>query len=523
MKWLGSLLTLLCLTASSPSSPAVAVAAASADIFRVDPRDRKYIRYQSLYVVAKADIPNFLKVHSYVANSLSRAATLKKSETCLVQPDLLRLDLRDYEWPIEVYDKLATVDPYFHMPVIEVKFKEEKSFVWTPWPGGVFSDGKEYPKNAFQYKKEVIKKVPDGTAGTPINVAPFWIDAEKYKLLAKETDSKAPILRADWFLIQVLQNEDRVAGYYAFLGLKKRDDFFKLIGFDEKLAQDGSREVASIIKESGVSRLPRQIFRFGARDFGYWQTRDAFGRSHGKRNALNALDKDFDFQAQRHFGFLPNGLFTYYLSDKNGVQQDTAPPQVGPDTSVTTEAGDAIHIFRGCAICHLEGLRPLKDWSRNTFTKSALAAFDNDPDKAKEKFRRLDQLYLQPMERWYQRDNRDFAQTLVELNGVDWTPAKNATELSKLWDAWENRKVTIELACVELGDGVTPKGLSDQLNLYAKPIADKGKGTPLPPTVLEFKQQPAGTMLRPHFEEAYPFLQAVVRGITFADVVKGKK
>jgi hypothetical protein len=316
-------------------------------------------------------------------------------------------------------------------------------------------------------------------------------------------------------MVQTGIQEKRVAGYFDFLELKSRDDFFKLIGFDAKLIKEREREVASIIQKSGVSEFSRQIYRFGANDFGYWQTRDVFNTSVKEKNAINALNGDFKHDAEEHYGFLSNGLFTYYLSDAQGKQQTFAPPEVGFDNT-TTNNGGRIHIFKSCVTCHKEGLRPLKDYSRKVFQGSnRLVSYDKD------KFERLQQLYLTPLLRWQTRDTNDFSTTLKELNGLDWTPLKNATEYSKFWQNWAETDVTPDIAARELSGNLTGQQLVEKIKKYATPTSQGGQGQVIPNVLMAFlcetddkppKSDPQ-PILREHFEEVYSDLAKIVRGV----------
>jgi len=295
-----SVLAILFVTVSAVASPADAVSSAWKDLQTVASVDRPFIRYHSLYAVPDKDRETFLKVYAFHVNSLSRRARLRSIKELLVTPELIRIDTRYFRWNHSVYDKLVDIDPYFHVLVST----EETKKVTEDWPGGIWpGDGKEYTKGAFKYQKPVttISK-KSSTATSP------WLPTEPMRYLVEETQSKAPILRADWFLVQTATNKDRVAGYYAFLELTNRTDFEKLTGLNVKEAQRLEREIASIVQKSGVSIRNRQIYRFGAIDAGYWQTRDVFKSQTKERNAINSLNGDFKHDAEEHYGYLPNRI-----------------------------------------------------------------------------------------------------------------------------------------------------------------------------------------------------------------------
>ena len=515
---------LLIISSTATASPAVSVTSAAADLTKVAEHDRCHVRYQSIFHIPVKDRDAFVRSYAFVVNSLSRKARLRRPSDLLVAPDLIRIDLRDFKWDAKVYDRLATIDPYFHATVAveEAEVVEEDQHIDEPWPGGVWpGDGNYYAKGAFKTRRtvKVQKQVGSGKVRKDVGTAP-WLPADKMTYLLEQTQSKCPILRADWFLKQVSTQEGAIAGYYDFLGLKSRDDYFQLIGFDKKAAQDREREVATIVLKSGVSEYPRQIFRFGANDGGSWQTKDVFNRTTADRNAVNALDGDLKHQAERHYGLLSNGLFAYYLCDAQGKQQNFAPPEVGSDSTASNN-GMRIHIFKSCVSCHKEGLKPIKDVGRVIWRdrNKLVVASTKDHEEAKKKFDRLEQLYLLPYQPLFDRDNAQFTQTIAELNGADWTTSKNSLTFARIYKEWAETDVDTVQAALEVGDGLTDKLLIAALKKWGTPKKDGGMGQILPPTLQFFtREDELGRaaplpMLREHFEEVYPIIQYAVRGI----------
>jgi hypothetical protein len=507
------------------STPADAVACAAMDLRAVPPADRPYIKYHTLYAVPEKDRAEFLKPYSFHVNTLSRKAKLRPFSLSqarerlnpldlsrVITNDLVRLDTRNFKWPLEVYERLAQVDPYFREARIE--FEEKEVEVVKDWPGGVWpkeqgGDGNNWA--AGKYKTKEKQRVPK--AGKNLDGA-LWLPNDDLAYLIKETRSRTPVLRADWFFTQTAVSKDRVAGYYDFLEVKSRDDFHRLVGFDAGLARGREAEVASIFRRSGVSARNRQIYRFGAIDMGLYQTRDAFNRQTKDRNAVDALNGDFKHQAERLYGPLPNKLFAYHLNDDKGAQQKTAPPDVGPDKASTSNDGE-IHAYVSCVRCHLEGLRPLNDYGRQLWQGgNVLVSY------SKEKLDRLEQLYLIPLQQEVEDDNAKFARSLRQLNGPAWTPQRNAAAVKKLWEAWHDADVTPEVAARELG--CTEAHLLKSLERYVTPPADGGLGQQVPNSLVAFLRRPALPMLREHFEEHYALLQRIIRGLIVADAVEKK-
>lgn len=525
-----------------------AVRVAAADITTLPLEDRPYQRYLSLHVVAVKDRPDFLRVLAFHVNSLGRKRPLapirtreefladRKAAIVLVAADVVRVDIRDYRWDVPVYDKLATTDPHFHF-VLNVNEKDLKAageaqrlLASLPpgakwWPSGKNPDGSDYSAGYYAGNKLVLEVeqpvvvVPAATGKVVEKAAHApWAEPVLLATLVKETQSEAPLLRADWFIIQTGAQKDRAAGYYQFLGLKNRDDFFALTGVNVKEAQKREDEVAAIIQKSGIASRNRQIYRFGAIGGGYWQTRDQLKKQVKNGNAINALNGDYKHQAERHYGFLPNRLFGYYLSDDKGVQQDSAPDEVGPDSTASSNR-TVLEPMVSCVRCHTEGLRPLNDYGRRLFQgPNKLVAYDH------EKFKRLEQLYLEPLTVDLDRDTDLFAQALVRLNGPEWTTRKNSLAYGRVWKAWADDDVTIEQAAREWD--TTPQKLQAAFRHYAAPPSKGGLGRLVPNVLLAFMAEKPLPMLREHFEEVHGLGRTVLLGYVPVDKIdtpKGEK
>jgi hypothetical protein len=472
-------------------SPASEVLAAAADILRRPARDREFLRYLSIAWVPDEDRALWRQVLAFHVNSLSRKPVLKRPVR--VSPTLLVLDIRHYGWVVATYDKLADVDPHFHETFLVDRVVKTRKY----WPGGRWTDGKDYAAGWFvEAQRKQVKEVRFAS----------HLNTEAIVLLAGLTRSKAPILRADWFFGQTATAKNRVAGYYAFLQLTKRDDFDKLVGFNKALSDATFRTVATLVPKSGVSQRNRQIEREAAADAAYWRTKDQLVKQRDEGNALNQLDKDFKHQAERIFGVLPNELFGYYLCTDQGVQQDSAPDEVGPDTTATSNNGK-IEPYVSCARCHKEGLRPIPDFARRLWApgRGVLVAI------RKEDQERLEQLYIRPFQQKLDADNLRFTAALAELNGAAWTVRKNSNAIGKAWKWAVDDDVSRAQAAKEIG--VSEATLARQLWLYASPVEDGGKGQILPNSLQAYNREPPLLLLREHADEAFSLLTLISRGL----------
>ena len=175
----------------------------------------------------------------------------------LLSPGLWRVDIRDYRWNPEVWEKLANVDVFFHrlvdVEVIEVveEVVREKERI-TDIYGREF-EGKEVER---LIKKKIKRRRKRADGFVPLG-------AGQLASLSALTKSQAPIVRADWFLVQgarqiSLANLETGVGYYDWLELRNLNDYLKLIGDGNakktKFAAEKTTGPWSMIQESAQNR-----------------------------------------------------------------------------------------------------------------------------------------------------------------------------------------------------------------------------------------------------------------------------
>ena len=467
---------LLLLVAPALADPSAALAAAVADARKLTPdaRTRARYLYDPYYLIERK------KVFDFWANSLSREVDLVK--LVAVGAGVLRADLADYGWDAKVWEKLADADPYFHAQIETFKLSDT-----LLWPGGRWEDGKEYAAGSFTYQKQI--KVRQ-TAAAP------WVDARQIGELIAFTQSQAPLLRADWWLVQTAAQVGREGtGYYDFLGLKKRDDYFKLIGLDVKAAQRLKKEVAAIVARSGVALNNRQVFRLQSLSGGHWTTLDSL-KDIDKNNAIRLLNGDYAHDAEEHYGFLPNGLFAFFLSNAAGVRQDSVPDGIAGD-HVSTSNDRRIHPGVSCIRCHVEGIRSINDWGRRAYT-GALQLQSVDYERLK----RLRRLYLSDLDRHVKRDREDYAEALLSVNGL--TPGLNAKAFAAVWQQHLDADVSLDDAAKELG--TTAERFTAALKAYHRRTGQ------LDPVLAGYLADPPLPARREHLEEVFGQAALIVQG-----------
>lgn len=549
MRWKGILVSLLLSGVSAAGSPNDMALAAAEDILKVPLEDRKYTRYLTSYAVRESRRSVFEKVQNFHVNQLSRNRLFYAPFK--VMPVLYRIDLRHYRWKVETWEKMYGVEPHFHeqpltplnevkvlvpVPVPETEVEEEKEVkVNKPWPGGIWQGdgpekGKYFPQGAFQIlvpekqKVKTRKPINVGEVNTPpkpslVTKEAFWVSPIALATLYKETHSKVPIVRGDWFIYQTAQQEDRVVGYYDFLDLgDKQEDFFKLIFARIEDSQAAGIETAAIMAKSGVTVKNRTMSRFKSITGCVWVTQD-FKKSTGLSNALRFFDKHKQppqGDASEQYGVLPNGLFAYWLQNKDKKRQNVAPPFIASDKEGATNDAQ-VHICVSCIRCHVEGIRPIDDWARKVYKgRNSLDSPDYNESE------RLKQLYTENLLGLVDEDQKAYAKRLFELTG--WKPAELASNYYKIWEEYAANDLTPDDYARELG--VDVKQMMDQFQRRAFPAkAPDGKvnkdGGGLDPGLMPLittekvngkevlKPVP---LIRDHADELFPEAQRVIRG-----------
>ncbi len=416
-------------------SPCAAVRAAYRDLLSQPIADQHFLRYlyAPLPTEERADFKLALKLH---CNLLSRESDF--GEPLWLCPDLVRVDLRDYQWQAKVFEKLATTDPYYHKTVEgeEVEHSE-------PWPGGIWpGDGKEYAPGSFNQtwkEKKKTRLLFCHGAETELGAA---------ALLAS---SEAVILRADWFLAQSarqlsLRNKQEGTGYYDFLRIKDRNGYFALIGLDEKLSVRLQKELRAVVDDSGVSAQNRQIVALNAVTGRNWQTLDTFTQQDKGIAIKNLRRGEFNHDAEEHYSFLPNGLPVTYLSDAAGTNQASAPDQIGGNSAPLNTARDLrIHVNLACMQCHAgQVLQPIDDVVRKTYVGSLKI---QSPDK--KVYLELKRQYGRSIDVLLEKDRINYRDAFQEC--VKLTPQKATEIYSAAFSRYAYRRLTAADAAREIG------------------------------------------------------------------------
>lgn len=479
-------------------SPAIAVIAARDDARKFSYLDRIFIRY--LWVPEEGRNRAFLRAASKLNyNLLSRDSEIQ--DVVEVTPWLWRIDVRDVRWRPSIWEEASRVDVFFHE-----RFKAIKSFRKEYyWPGGYDRKGKFWSVGKYQENVKV---------GDVVDYSARWLPTKEIVELRKLLYTEVPILHAGWFLAQSsrqvsLRNKQTGIGYYDFLELKKRNDYFRLLGFNERVSKNIYREMRAALELSGISPQNRQIVRFQGASGGVWVTLDTSNQSGRGVAIQNLRDGEFKHEAEEWYGFLPNDLPATFLSDDKGVRQDFAPgDKLGlHDDSVLNESRDKrIHINLGCIRCHAGNiLQPIDDYIRKTHRNAlGLGA------KKREDVLAARRQYFSDITKRLNRDVIKYAEKFTEATitpdfpkGL--TPQRAVEIYARAYHAYADDKIYPEDAARELG--VTKNRLMDILEWHHK--NPKKVDLRLSPFLVKPKPLPISRLT---WEDVYDQAQLLVAG-----------
>jgi len=465
-------------------APADAVAAAWYDVRTLPPELRPRTRYLSLYNLPSRERTEAARVLSFHANSLSREPDIVPP-ALLADGTLLRVNLSDYGWDADTWEKLAQADPYFHTAV-ETEEEFDRDY-------GHYDRFGRFVVTETRRESRKVKKVV---------LAPWLAEsAAEQKAIAglvRLTRSQGPVLRADWFFRRTAIQEGDAVGYYDFLGVgKKRADFEEAVGADLGLAKRLKKEVAGVILRSTVALNNRRLVRFATVSGAYWQTLDAKANLD-RRNFARVLDDGFAFDASEVIASLPNGLHAYFLANSKGVRQDTAPDFIASDATASG-TDRRVHAGLSCIRCHgaAGGIQDIDEWVRR-LVAPPLALQSPDYDKLK----RLRQLYLGDLRRQVRKDREQYADAVKRANGL--TPLANARLYARWWDRYQEQD--LDLARIERELGVP------RARVVAALRATSRKAGALDPVLAGLLQDKELPIRSEQWEEVFAQAMSAVRG-----------
>jgi hypothetical protein len=450
---------------------------------------------------------DFLIVLGVQVNLLSTKGVI--TLPVLIAPDVARIDIRDYNWhltnAIVVWEKTAGIDFVFHQ--LAIAKEELKHDIY--WPGGKdpSKEDKFYERGAY----EITQK-----KGSTFTIPSYWSPQAQIDYAREVTYSESPMLMAEWFFVQTarqisIRNEEEGIGYNDFLGLKKRDDFFKVTGTNPKLAKDIFSVWRSAMLKRNLSQQNRQGGAIGSASRRVWFTLDTF-RQKGRGVLLrNLRDGEFAHNAEEWFGFLPNGLWITLLSDNKGVVVASAPDKIGPDDSGLNKSRDhRVHANLSCIRCHgpdKDMLKGLDDVVRRRFRDTGFFRLvDENKDVALE----LKSEYLRDIQELLEDDRILYVRglrkaTTSKLHPKGLTTGQFARLYAAAWDRYVEKDLTAEDAARELGTTKEEFLKNLKAHFEARGASDN--------VLSAFLDQPPDTVSRLDWEDTYAFAMTIALGL----------
>lgn len=299
-----------------PPSPASELHAAVVDAATLATQDRPHVRYLTTYNLPEEDRADARDVVDFWLNSLSRRRTITRAQA--ITDSVLRIDMRDYDWPAEAWETLVQARGYEFVPI--------------------YANTK-------------------GTAADPIG-------------------TRSPILRADAWLAYSSDHPH----YTDFLRLP--DTVAKLFEdqrIREDDVQALHLEIAGSKVHSGVALHNRRLIRWPTLAGYFWKSEDHLTDFAADSVLENVLKTDVD--AGEYIWSLPNGLQAYYIADRDGKLVRVVPADIAQDYQ-TASRDKQIYNARSCVGCHSLGINKFVDDVSSLMDAERIELRTRDREKA---------------------------------------------------------------------------------------------------------------------------------------------
>lgn len=310
------------------------------DLDKLEPRQRRFMRYVSLANLHNAGVPDkemnaYRQAVAKLINSLSWSPRITAPQAIDAARTVYRIDLRDYLWTAQTWTRLLFNYPHY-----------------LPQKGGTV------------------------------------------KAIINATQTELPYLRADWFVATA----SRPPLYQDILQLPQTDrDLERLLRIDVPLNIQEERVARAGFNGSGIARHNRMIERHDSGYGAYWRSYD-FSDNIDQQNLFdrplgpNHGEKSFVHAGGEIIFNLPNGLQAYFVVDANGRRLDRAPVEIVSDPK---RPDKLVETGISCISCHVRGLHPKADQIRAHVEKNPNAFSKEDASIVKaiypseEKFKAL--------------------------------------------------------------------------------------------------------------------------------------
>lgn len=399
--------------------PWEAVIEAAADLYTLPEHDRCNYRYFDIGNVADSVKKTFLSTFSGHIHFISREPDI--TPPVLIGKRLLRVNILDYRWGKELFEKLDKTNVYFR-----------------------------------------VRRFDPNTQASVLLFAPWLtVDARAKKALEdlqRWTQSNVPLYNARKFLQQTATSFNRSPGYYDFLGgVKSYKDVHKLAGYDATINKERKGTLRAVVLHSGISNEPRGVAIQEASGGWFTYTID-FKLAVGVKNPIRNQTADIERRADAFemiFHLSNKFLGTALFNDKEETQND-APAFVGYNSRALGRIG-AIRSGIDCWSCHTNGgfITP-KDHTRYYLGEGNVASFyPKDKFKHYEEYKTFVREFIRKFEPSLDAARVLFEGAVKEATGVDSkTFLPNYTALF-----YEVEHKPVQLAQAARDVGCTPKAL----------------------------------------------------------------
>ncbi len=488
-------------------SPADAVAYALADVAGVPAGDQPFQRY---VWIPDGNKENVAEV-KYALNLVSRATVLINPKVVgggrLVRVDLRTLAPRsdgktaDIDEIHQIWEKYA-FDPYFHIirstddalptnarvlksldsdPTGSRRFEHDNT-TWYLSPSGKsykLQDDEFVPARLVFAKKQKIA------------VAGAHVGLDQHVMLQGLTQSSAPVVRADWWVIKTMTVlEDGL--YYEWVGAKRnavpgktdlRAFLDKFGAADELVAGLRSDQRAAMFK-SRVTGRPRRIDVWRSQGVRPDSGTGIVSLTYDTKEGDVAADTDpfrslLELKAAAGELILegPNGMHKFGLfSLVDQSLQDSAPDNVVKDHGIPAPHTARLEPAISCIRCHapFDGWQPFQNEVKLLLSggnAGGLNVFDDLSNKRSRQdiLDRLAGLYSGDLSKTFRRGRDDYSDAVFQVTGGLSVPKAGAV-MASTFSRYRYTEVDAHTACLELGYDVPRDKAVYYLNLVLPPL-----------------------------------------------------
>jgi hypothetical protein len=425
MKWLITVLLFVVCNVCEAASVMEEYKAAQAFLLTKPEEDRPYIKFLAYseipepykIEVSGAGVPSAFtlelkvavsKVVPFWVHSLSAKNIIAQPIRVPNAPEMFWIDIRNYAWTTESWEKVSQADPYYREPWITYEMSEEE---YT-----------NYQLFRKLYGNFIIKAV--------------WFIVHTSDTMKQQDLDQEPLYYE--LLYSSIGIPKTVEEFRAAWGIEKKDEEkaqkFNLIA--GKLVDQG---------DSGVARHNRILARIRTL-FGSFNETSDVKNNVGPRDFLENLEPNRLAHSARDateiISHNPVGLQVYFLADKAGKRVEFADPAVAWDRSNREDI--RVKTARSCVLCHAIGLNPAIDGMAKLLLGRDVELLTYDKDIQIE----IEAFYTTDYGKLIQADNEIFAGAVKKINELQ--PQQNAYLFRKVV-SWYEGYLDVEQCAREAG------------------------------------------------------------------------